>query len=86
MFKTVADPFAGRLSIFRIVSGTLGADGTFSTPIKDTNERYNQLLRLAGKEQKPITEAGPGSIVAVAKLKETTTGDTLCNEQSQGKI
>ncbi len=80
VFKTVADPFAGRLSIFRIVSGTLGSDGTFYNVNKDTNERYNQLLRLAGKEQKPINGAGPGSIVAVAKLKETTTGDTLCND------
>ena len=69
VFKTIADPFAGRLSIFRIVSGTLGADGNFFNVNKDTNERYNQLLRLAGKEQKQITTAGPGSIVAVAKLK-----------------
>jgi len=80
VFKTVADPYAGRLSIFRIVSGTLGGDGTFYNTNKRTRERYNQLLTLAGKEQKPAGEAGPGSIVAVAKLKETTTGDTLCAE------
>jgi elongation factor G len=80
VFKTVADPFAGRLSIFRVVSGTTGADGNFFNVNKDTKERYNQLLRLAGKEQKPITNAGPGSIVAVAKLKDTTTGDTLCDD------
>ena len=86
VFKTVADPFAGRLSIFRIVSGTLGADGTFYNVNKDTNERYNQLLSLAGKEQKPLNQAGPGSIVAVAKLKETTTSDTLCNEGRKVKF
>jgi elongation factor G len=86
VFKTVADPFAGRLSIFRIVSGTLGADGTFYNVNKDTNERYNQLLSLAGKEQKQINQAGPGSIVAVAKLKETATGDTLCNEGRKVKF
>jgi len=86
VFKTVADPFAGRLSIFRVVSGTLGADGTFYNVNKDKNERYNQLLRLAGKEQKQINKAGPGSIVAVAKLKETTTGDTLCNESRKIKF
>jgi elongation factor G len=80
VFKTVADPYAGRLSIFRIVSGTLGGDGTFYNTNKRTRERYNQLLTLAGKEQKPAGEAGPGAIVAVAKLKETTTGDTLCAE------
>ena len=86
VFKTVADPFAGRLSIFRVVSGTLGADGTFYNVNKSTNERYNQLLRLAGKEQKQINQAGPGSIVAMAKLKETATGDTLCNESRKVKF
>jgi elongation factor G len=83
VFKTVADPFAGRLSIFRIVSGTLGGDGNFFNVNKNTSERYNQLLRLAGKEQKQITKAGPGAIVAVAKLKETTTGDTICNSSQK---
>lgn len=86
VFKTVADPFAGRLSIFRIVSGTLGADGNFYNVNKDTSERYNQLLRLAGKEQKQITKAGPGAIVAVAKLKETTTGDTICSSSQKVKF
>ncbi len=80
VFKTVADPYAGRLSIFRVVSGTLGSDGTFYNVTKDTKERFNQLLELAGKEQKPAKGAVPGSIVAVAKLKETTTGDTLCDD------
>ena len=82
--KTVADPYAGRLSIFRVVSGKLGSDGNFFNSNKDTKERFTQLLTIAGKEQKTATEAGPGSIVAVAKLKETRTGDTLCNEA--GKI
>ena len=86
VFKTVADPFAGRLSIFRVVSGSLGADGNFYNTNKGTKERYNQLLSLAGKEQKPITKAGPGSIVAVAKLKDSTTGDTLCDEGSKVKF
>ena len=80
VFKTIADPYAGRLNIFRIVSGTLSGDGNFFNSTKDTKERYTQLLRIGGKEQKPISEAGPGAIVAVAKLKETTTGDTLCDE------
>ncbi len=86
VFKTVADPFAGRLSIFRVVSGTLGGDGNFFNVNKDTNERYNQLLRLSGKEQKQITKAGPGSIAAVAKLKETTTGDTICDSSQKVKF
>lgn len=83
VFKTVADPYAGRLTIFKVVSGKLGSDGNFYNSTKETRERFNQLLTIAGKEQKPATEAGPGSIVAVAKLKETKTGDTLCDESNK---
>jgi elongation factor G len=83
VFKTVADPYAGRLTIFKVVSGKLGSDGTFYNSTKETRERFNQLLTIAGKEQKPAAEAGPGSIVAVAKLKETKTGDTLCDESNK---
>jgi elongation factor G len=81
--KTLADPYAGRLTIFRVVSGTLGADGTFYNANKETKERFNQLLTITGKEQKPAQGAGPGSIVAVAKLKETLTGHTLCDENNK---
>jgi len=81
--KTVADAYAGRLSIFRVVSGTLGSDGTLFNPNKDTKERFTQLLTIAGKEQKTAKGAGPGSIVAVAKLKETRTGDTLCDDAAK---
>jgi len=83
VFKTIADPYAGRLSIFKVVSGTLGSEGNFYNATKETKERFNQLLTLSGKDQKPATEAGPGAIVAVAKLKETTTGDTLCDDSSK---
>ncbi len=83
VFKTVVDPYAGRLSIFKVVSGKLGGDGNFYNVNKDVKERFSQLLSLEGKGQKPITEAGPGAIVAVAKLKETVTGDTLCDEDSK---
>ena len=51
--KTLADPYAGRLTIFRVVSGTLGSDGTFYNANKETKERFNQLLTIFGKEQKP---------------------------------
>ena len=80
VFKTVADPYAGRLTIFKVVSGKLGSDGNFYNSTKETKERFNQLLTINGKEQKPAKEAGPGSIVAFAKLKETKTGDTLCDD------
>jgi elongation factor G len=81
--KTITDPYAGRLTIFRVFSGTIGADGTFYNSKKEVRERYNQLLVILGKEQKPVEGAGPGSIVAVAKLKETATGDTLCDEANK---
>ncbi len=77
VFKTMADPYAGRLTIFRVYSGILKGD-TFYNASKGTPERFGQLYVLEGKEQKPVETAGPGMIVAVAKLKETTTGDTLC--------
>jgi len=83
VIKTLADPYAGRLTIFRVVSGTLGSDGTFYNANKETKERFNQLLTITGKEQKPANGAGPGAIVAVAKLKETVTGNTLCDEANQ---
>ncbi|MEA3469290.1 MAG: elongation factor G [Thermodesulfobacteriota bacterium] len=78
VFKTMADPYAGRLTIFRIYSGTLSGD-TFYNSSKETDERFGQLFIPEGKDQKAIDSAGPGMIVAVAKLKETTTGDTLCD-------
>ena len=49
---------------------------------RETNERFGQLLRLEGKKQSPLASALPGEIVAVAKLKDTTTGDTLCDEKA----
>lgn len=79
VFKTVADPYAGRLTLFRVFSGSLGSDGGFYNATRETKERFNQLLQIHGKEQKPASGAGPGDIVAVPKLKETVTGDTICD-------
>lgn len=81
--KTVADPYAGRLSIFRVLSGTLGGDGNIYNSTKSCKERFSQLLVMAGKEQKTVKGAVAGSIVTVAKLKDTFTGDTLCDEGSK---
>ncbi len=83
VFKTIADPYSGRLTVFKIFSGTLAGDGTFYNPNRDAKERYSQLLQLTGKEQKQISDAGTGDIVAVAKLKETKTGDTLCDPNNR---
>lgn len=83
VFKTIADPYSGRLSILKVFSGTVSQDGTFYNVKKEAKERYGQLLRIAGREQVSVPKAGPGDIVAVAKLKETVTGDTLCDESSK---
>jgi elongation factor G len=82
VFKTIADPFAGRLTLFRVYSGNISADTTLYNSSKDAKERVGQIFILQGKKQEPVGFAGPGDIVAVAKLKETTSGDTLCNEKS----
>ncbi len=79
VIKTVSDPYAGRLSIMRIFSGTLKADSNVFNASKEAKERFGSLLLMQGKNQKSIESAGPGEIVAVAKLKETLTGDTLCD-------
>lgn len=81
VFNTIVDPYAGRLSIFRVVSGKLGKDGNILNVNKDNKERFSQLLEIAGKKQNNINNAGPGSIVAVGKLKNTLTGDTITGSE-----
>jgi elongation factor G len=81
VFKTVADPYAGKLTIFRVWSGTLKADSTLYNANREVRERFGQILQLEAKNQKPIEFVGPGDIAAVAKLRETTTWDTLCDEK-----
>ncbi len=81
VFKTLADPYAGKLTIFRTWSGTLHADSTLYNANKEVKERFGQILQLEGKNQKPIESVGPGDIAAVAKLRETTTWDTICDEK-----
>ncbi|HEY7971020.1 MAG TPA: elongation factor G [Candidatus Limnocylindrales bacterium] len=76
-FKTAADPFVGRLTYLRILSGTLHSQAHAWNPNRDEDERIGQLLLLHGKEQEPIGELQAGEIGAVAKLAATETGDTL---------
>ena len=82
IFKTIADPFAGKLSLFRVYSGSLNADSTVYNSKKDVKERIGQIFLLEGKKQKPVGFASVGDIVAVAKLKETTTGDAFSDEKT----
>ena len=82
VFKTISDPFTGQLSLFRVYSGTLTSDSSCFNSTRDRKERIGQLLKLEGNKQVPIDKCGPGDIVAVAKLKETVTWDTLCSEKA----
>ncbi len=77
VFKTRADPFAGRLNIFRIYSGTMQSDSHITNVSEHAKERVGQLLVLQGKEIEHATELGPGDIGALPRLKQTKAGDVL---------
>jgi elongation factor G len=77
VFKTFSDPFSGRVSLFRVYSGTFQSDHTYWNTSKDHEERIGKLQVLQGKQQVPVTELRAGDIGAVAKLKDVHTGDTL---------
>jgi elongation factor G len=78
VFKTQADPFAGQLTVVRVLAGQLSPDSQLVNTVNGEKERVGQLLLMNGKEQTPVkTPMGPGAIVTLAKLKNTHTGDTL---------
>jgi elongation factor G len=81
VFKTTADPFVGRLTYLRVLSGTLKSQAHVWNTTRDEDERIGQLLLLHGKEQEPIGELKAGEIGAVAKLAVTETGDTLAAKE-----
>jgi elongation factor G len=80
VFKTIADPFSGKLSLFRVLSGTLTPDTSVLNTRSDSKERIGQIFYLQGKNHEATDVLGPGEIGVVAKLKATATGDTLCDE------
>lgn len=77
VFKTISDPYTGKISIMKVFSGVFKPDSSYYNINKETAERVATPFFLQGKEQNPAGESYPGEIVAVAKLKETQTGDTL---------
>jgi elongation factor G len=81
VFKTLADPFAGRINVFRVIEGTVGSDATLVNSRSHNKERIGQLLTLQGKEHDQADEFGPGDLGAVAKLKDTLTGDLLLDAE-----
>jgi len=82
VFKTIADPHAGRITVFRVYSGTLKADSQLYNASRDTVERVGALFVLQGKAQSQVPELRAGDFGAVAKLKDTQTGDTLSDKAS----
>ena len=80
-FKTSADPYVGKLTYLRVVSGTLSADSQTWNANRKAQERIGQLFHLRGKTQEPASKLVAGDIGAVAKLTETNTGDTLCSRE-----
>ena len=78
-FKTIADPFAGRISLMKLYSGTMRSDSTYNNQTKGKSEKLGPLQILQGKSMTPIGEVHAGDFFAVTKLRETTTGDTLCD-------
>lgn len=77
VFKTIADPYAGKLTLFRVYSGSIKSDSSVFNASKKNNERIGQLYLLQGKKQAPVSEVSAGDMGAVARLKVTATGDTL---------
>jgi len=86
VWKTVADPFAGRITLLRVVSGSLKSDSTVQNITRETPERLGHLLLLQGKTQTPVQEIKAGDLGAVAKLKETLTSDLLADKSVAFKV
>ena len=83
VFKTLADPYAGRLNLFRVYSGVLKGDSQVTNASRRAKERIGQLLVSQGKEHEQVSELGAGDIGAVAKLKETRAGDVLASKDTK---
>jgi elongation factor G len=80
VFKTLTDPYVGRVSFFRVYSGTLKGDGNLYNATRKTDERVGHTFTMRGKTQEPIPQVVAGDIGAVAKLNHTSTGDTLADK------
>ena len=86
VFKTTADPFVGKLSVFRVYSGTIKSNSEVWNPMRQQSERIGQLYLPKGKAQENVAEVSAGDIGAIGKLSETLTGDTLGQRDHQVKI
>jgi len=86
VWKTVADPFAGRITLFRVISGTLKSDSTVQNLTRDTAERFGSVMLVQGKTQTAVPEIKAGDLGAVAKLKESLTNDLLADRSFSFRV
>ncbi len=86
VFKTIADPFVGRISMFKVCSGVFRANSTVYNPGQEKDERISSVFSMIGKKQKSVDEVGAGDIGAVTKLLLTVTNDTLCEKTNIIKL
>ncbi|NLJ80432.1 MAG: elongation factor G [Firmicutes bacterium] len=86
VYKTMADPYVGKLTLFRIFSGEIKADKSVYNVRSEKDERIGQLFVIKGKDQISVNELGPGDLGAVSKLQDTTTNDTLGDRESKVKV
>ena len=86
VFKTIIDPYVGQLTVFKVFSGKLASNTSFYNATKGSKERIGQIYYIQGKEQKAVDSVVAGDIAAVTKLKNTETGDSMCDEKSTVKF
>lgn len=83
VFKTIMDPYTGKISVFRVFRGVLRPDATYKNTTKGESEKFTNAFYLQGKSQIPAEEIVAGDIAASSKLRETGTGDTICDNDVQ---
>ena len=83
VFRTIADPFAGRINVMKIISGKVNSDATVFNSTRGEQERFGGINYIQGKNIEKISAAATGDIIAAVKLKDTQTGDTLCDKNNQ---
>jgi len=86
VFKTIADPYVGRMNFIRVFSGTLKSDSAVYNANKEKTEKIGQIFYLRGKKQTQVNEVPGGDIAVLVKLQDTTTGDTLCTKENPVKL
>jgi elongation factor G len=86
VFKTLADPYVGKLNFFRVYGGSLKSDSVMYNANKEKEEKIGQVFTMRGKNQETLSEVKAGDIAVLAKLQETETGDTLCSKNNPLKL